>query len=59
MIKKFIFAYSDLHRVDDIYTPKFLNTISCSGLSNHKLRLYVGVPVMLLKNLDKKLGLCN
>jgi ATP-dependent DNA helicase PIF1 len=45
--------------VDDVHTPEFLNTVSASGLPNHKLRLKVGVPVMLLRNLDKNLGLCN
>ncbi|XP_045833343.1 uncharacterized protein LOC123924482, partial [Trifolium pratense] len=45
--------------VDDVHTPEFLNTISTSGLPNHKLGLKVRVPVMLLRNLNKKLGLCN
>ncbi|CAJ2678422.1 unnamed protein product [Trifolium pratense] len=49
----------DGQTVDDVHTPEFLNTISTSGLPNHKLRLNVGVPVMLLRNLNKKLGLCN
>jgi hypothetical protein len=37
---------------DDVHTPEFLNTIIASGLCNHKLRLKVGVSVMLLRNLD-------
>jgi len=45
----------DGQTVDDVHTPEFLNTISTSGLPNHKLRLKVGVPVMLLRNLNKKL----
>ncbi|XP_045827331.1 ATP-dependent DNA helicase PIF1-like, partial [Trifolium pratense] len=49
----------DGQTVDDVHTPEFLNTISTSGLPNHKLRLKVGVPVMLLRNLNQKLGLCN
>jgi ATP-dependent DNA helicase PIF1 len=44
--------------VNDVHTSEFLNTIVASGLSNHKLRLKVGVPVML-RNIDKSLGLCN
>ncbi|XP_022023763.1 uncharacterized protein LOC110924026 [Helianthus annuus] len=30
-----------------------------SGMPNHKLVLKVGVPIMLLRNLDQKNGLCN
>jgi len=45
--------------VDDIHTPEFLNTIVAFGLPNHRIRLKVGVPVMLLRNIDQNLGLCN
>lgn len=44
---------------DEVHTPEFLNTISTYGIPNHKLRLKVGVPVMLLRNIDHSLGLCN
>lgn len=36
-----------------------LNNITSSGLSNHELRLKVGVLVMLLRNLDQSMGLRN
>ncbi|XP_045794388.1 ATP-dependent DNA helicase PIF1-like, partial [Trifolium pratense] len=49
----------DGQTVDDVHTPEFFNTISTSELPNHKLRLKFRVHVMLLKNLNQKLGLCN
>ena len=45
--------------VDDVHAPEFLNTISASELPNHKFKLKVGVPVMLLWNIDQKFILCN
>jgi len=45
--------------VDDVHTPEFLNTMVASGLPNHKLRLKVGVLMMLLRNIDQSLRLCN
>ncbi|KAG7583611.1 Nucleic acid-binding OB-fold [Arabidopsis suecica] len=42
-----------------VITPDFLNSIKVSGLPNHALRLKIGAPVMLLRNLDPKGGLCN
>ncbi|XP_075109715.1 uncharacterized protein LOC107829250 [Nicotiana tabacum] len=49
-------TYSSLEHV---HTPEFLNTIKCSGVPNHALTLKVGVPVMLLRNIDQSTGLCN
>lgn len=40
-------------------TTKFLNSLRTSGLPNHKIRLKVGSPIMLLRNLDQLEGLCN
>lgn len=38
------------------YPPEYLNSIKVLGLPNHCLRLKVGVPVILLKDIS---GLCN
>jgi ATP-dependent DNA helicase PIF1 len=43
----------------DWFTSEFLNDIKCSGIPNHRLTLKVGVPVMLLRNIDQAGGLCN
>lgn len=45
--------------LDHVHTPEFLNSIKCSGLPNHSISLKVGVPVMLLRNIDQSSGLCN
>ncbi|XP_029154523.1 uncharacterized protein [Arachis hypogaea] len=43
----------------DLYGLELLNSINCSGLPPHKLILKVGIPVMLLRNIDQSSGLCN
>ncbi|XP_021971453.1 ATP-dependent DNA helicase pif1-like [Helianthus annuus] len=42
-----------------LYSPDVLNGLKISGVPNHKLVLKVGVPVMLMRNIDQKNGLCN
>ncbi|CAN6907780.1 unnamed protein product [Brassica oleracea] len=39
--------------------PDFLNTIKVSGLPNHSLRLKIGCPVMVLRNIEPSAGLMN
>jgi len=41
------------------FTQEFLNDIKCSGIPNHRIKLKVGVPIMLLRNIDQANGLCN
>lgn len=38
---------------------KYLNTLNFSGLPNPVLKLKVGLPVMFLRNINPRLGLCN
>ena len=40
-------------------TIEFLNSLTISGLPNHSIKLKVGSPIMLLRNLDQSEGLCN
>nr|XP_043633373.1 ATP-dependent DNA helicase PIF1-like [Erigeron canadensis] len=42
-----------------LYAPEILNGFKVSGIPNHKLVLKEGVPVMLLRNIDHRNGLCN
>jgi len=37
----------------------FLDTLQFSGITNHELELKVGVPILLLCNLNQSIGLCN
>jgi ATP-dependent DNA helicase PIF1 len=48
--------------VDDpnnYYSPEFLNTLTPNGLPPHVLKLKIGCPVILLRNIDPTNGLCN
>jgi len=36
-----------------------MHSLRTSGLPNHSVKLKVGTPIMLLKNLDQVEGLCN
>jgi ATP-dependent DNA helicase PIF1 len=41
------------------YTPEFLNTLSPNGLPPFQLKLKVGQPIILLRNMNPAQGLCN
>ncbi|KAF1886921.1 hypothetical protein Lal_00046159, partial [Lupinus albus] len=52
---------SDVNDIEtlNILTPEFLNTLSTFCLPNRKIKLKVGTPIMLLRNLDQADELCN
>ncbi|KAK1396108.1 hypothetical protein POM88_005971 [Heracleum sosnowskyi] len=37
-----------------LYPPEYLNSIKSSGMPNHEIRVKVGAPIMLLRNLNAK-----
>uniref|UniRef100_A0A0R0L7T8 ATP-dependent DNA helicase n=1 Tax=Glycine max TaxID=3847 RepID=A0A0R0L7T8_SOYBN len=42
-----------------VLTPEFLNSLKTSRIPNHKLKIKIGTPIILLRNLDQADGLCN
>lgn len=42
-----------------LYPIEYLNTLNANNFPTHKLKLKVGIPIMLLRNLNQNLGLCN
>ena len=50
----------DNHQDEELlYPPEYLNSITTSGLPLARLRMKIGCPLMLLRNLDPQRGLCN
>ncbi|KAL4573147.1 hypothetical protein LXL04_019944, partial [Taraxacum kok-saghyz] len=45
--------------VELLYPPEYLNTLPIPGLPLHNLTLTINCPVLLMRNLDQGLGLCN
>ena len=44
---------------ESVFSPEFINGLKFSGVPNHRLALKVGVPIMLLRNIDQSNGLYN
>ncbi|RCV11375.1 hypothetical protein SETIT_2G180800v2 [Setaria italica] len=49
-------AIDDPH---NYYPSEFLNTLTPNGLPPHLLKLKIGCPIILLRNIDPANGLCN
>ena len=51
----------ELSNPDDIarYNIEYLNSLSPTGLPAHRLFIKPGMPLMLIRNLNPKMGLCN
>ncbi|WVZ59187.1 hypothetical protein U9M48_009374 [Paspalum notatum var. saurae] len=47
------------HEMEHQYPTEFLNTLKSPGIPNHQLKLKVGLPVMLLRNINQNAGICN
>ncbi|GMF54593.1 unnamed protein product [Phytophthora fragariaefolia] len=43
----------------NFFEPEFLNSVNINGIPPHKLTLKKGGPIMLMRNLNPDLGLCN
>ncbi|CAL4998052.1 unnamed protein product [Urochloa decumbens] len=50
---------STIEDEDMLYPAEFLNSLKFSGVPDHKLILKVGLPIMLLRNINQSAGLCN
>ncbi|KAK1372390.1 hypothetical protein POM88_028583 [Heracleum sosnowskyi] len=69
MIPGEMFSYFSIDTAEDFpgserdqlasFPPEYLNSINIPGLPLHELKLKVGVVVMLMRNLNQTLGLCN
>jgi len=42
-----------------LYPVEYLNSLNANNFPQHKIMLKIGVPVMLLRNINQSIGLCN
>jgi ATP-dependent DNA helicase PIF1 len=42
-----------------LYPPEFLHKIDPPNFPQHRISLKIGVPIMLLRNINQAIGLCN
>lgn len=48
-----------MYVIHNVHILEFLNTSKCSRVPNNEINMKVRTPVMLLKNIDHSLRLCN
>ena len=54
--------FSSDENIDELnllYPPEFLHTLNFNSIPPHELNLKIGTPIMLLRNLNQSIGLCN
>ncbi|GKE19891.1 ATP-dependent DNA helicase PIF1-like protein, partial [Tanacetum coccineum] len=44
---------------ETMYTEEFLNNLNMAGIPHHSIKLKIGTPVMCMRNIDQRAGLCN
>ncbi|XP_023752372.1 uncharacterized protein LOC111900725 [Lactuca sativa] len=49
----------DSLELDTLYPQDYLNNLQFSGIPSHTLNLKVNTPVMLMRNINQREGLCN
>jgi hypothetical protein len=50
---------TDALEQEHLYPIEFLNSLKFQGMPPHKLKLKIGLPVMLLRNVNPTQGMCN
>ncbi|CAN1217861.1 ATP-dependent DNA helicase pif1, partial [Linum perenne] len=48
-----------MHELETLYPTEFLNSFSFNGVPEHVVTLKLFTPIMLLRNLNPSIGLCN
>nr|CAD1830078.1 unnamed protein product [Ananas comosus var. bracteatus] len=50
---------TNVEEIDALYPVDLLNSSKFNGIPHHELKLKIGAPIMLLRNINQTLGLCN
>ncbi|OWZ14527.1 Helitron helicase [Phytophthora megakarya] len=44
---------------EDFFEPEVLHAVNLNGIPRHKLMLKKGIPIIMMRNLNRDIGLCN